>query len=60
MTNLKSRPENVFNWTKACQGCGIREGELDPDGKPVTLEPCEGDLLCAECREVLADAQCWV
>jgi hypothetical protein len=45
---------------KACQGCGLKDGDVRPDGEPVKVEEDDGEWLCADCREVLADVHRWV
>ena len=43
-----------------CASCGQRQGEIDVDGLPVRVEEFQGELLCADCHEVLEDVKRWV
>jgi hypothetical protein len=43
-----------------CHICGAKDGEAETDGSTVRVQEWEGELVCAECKELLMRIRRWV
>ncbi len=58
--NAVIETEEQLGTGKLCEVCGARAGEVDADGARVEVTEWEGDLLCADCIDLLSHVRRWV
>ena len=45
---------------KVCEVCGAKSGDADENGVRVEVTEWEGDVLCADCIDLLSHVRRWV